>query len=610
MATTAAEIKDRESFEAWLTSLPGLDQHKTSLVLASRTALRVLPILGSRPPNSVSARLLLETLRAIIISRLAVKSPTQEILKAALSQVDGADFSDRAFHSPVSNAARFAAYTSAAITGNEAAAFAGDVADYAHDAASEGIWEAISADAVSLETTGFTPDTLISQPLWPNGPSEWWAISTKEFGNILLEFNKYSPLGFPTPKDWPIWLEWLNSVANGNQSFNLSKDVAEALEMRVALGDGRTDFWKFENPIVASGPISNSGFLGQKGVGAIGTVGSFDGTVSEALIRTPELINAEIAGWVRDARGQIKSAQSNSDELDETRLPRPFPAVTQFELATNGKITALTDPSMPAANRTDHDLLEQYEEARAKALLLSRLSPNQLGRIADDVMQLANNFPEFISDVSINRLWSKANTLRGILALHEVEKAKPERDRDHMLVLDTEVAFRLSDAIKQFNIYNAFDEHGRELDRLAFGPEIRARDKAALEASTSIVINIHKIADQVTTNVVTGDHNVLYTAPHNIHGDQALERTVGVESNLVVKILMICLRSLKAMRVNGSLESAAQMMAAEASRYGHDFLAFVVTHQEAFHKFTEAFGLGSDVQNVIDLIVAAAKVLN
>ena len=64
------------------------------------------------------------------------------------------------------------------------------------------------------------------------------------------------------------------------------------------------------------------------------------------------------------------------------------------------------------------------------------------------------------------------------------------------------------------------------------------------------------------------------------------------------------------MGANNSLESAAQMVTIEASRYSHDILAFVVAHQEAFHKFAEALRLGPDVQNIIDLIVAAAKVLN
>ena len=354
MAITAAEIKDRASFVAWLESRPGLDQHKTSLVLASRTALRVFPTLGSIVPNSASAQIVLETLRAIMISRVALKFPTDEILEAARSKVEAADSSAKSINPPVSNAARFAAYCAAASAGNFAISSAGDGATFAHETAIDGIWEAISDDAVSLENARFSPLALPSRPLWQNGPPEWWAYSIKKFGDFLLELNKYSPLGLLNPRDWPIWFEWLNSVANGNQSFDLPTDIADTLEMRIAVGDGRKDFWEFESPVVVSGPISNSGFLGQKGVRATDTAGGFDGTVSEALIRTPELINVEIAGWVAEARVQAQSLEKPEEFKLSDFASKPASIQTdvingKVELSISSPIVDLKSPILQSA---------------------------------------------------------------------------------------------------------------------------------------------------------------------------------------------------------------------------------------------------------------------
>lgn len=328
MAISAADINDRPSFEAWLNSRLGHDQDNVALALASRTALRVLPIVGSGPPNSAFARLLLETLRALLISRIALVSPSKKIVEAARDLGGGTDFSYDISHSPASNAARSAAAVAAMERTTSSVICATLSAEYAWAAASEGIWEAISVDAERLENAEISPAALINSPLWPNGRPEWWAQSIAAFGTFLLDLDKYSSFGLEDhesrsvwqvgvqiDKDWSIWQEWLNSVSNGRQSFNLPKDIAESLEKRIALGDGSTDFWKFDNPTVVSSPISGSGFLGLKGVEASATAGNFEGTVSEARIRIPNLISSKIAEWVREAKALAAVYQAQGSGL-------------------------------------------------------------------------------------------------------------------------------------------------------------------------------------------------------------------------------------------------------------------------------------------------------
>jgi hypothetical protein len=46
MAGTAAEIRDEESFEAWLKARPEATRRQEALALAHRAAMRVVPLLG------------------------------------------------------------------------------------------------------------------------------------------------------------------------------------------------------------------------------------------------------------------------------------------------------------------------------------------------------------------------------------------------------------------------------------------------------------------------------------------------------------------------------------------------------------------------------------
>ncbi len=105
-------------------------------------------------------------------------------------------------------------------------------------------------------------------PLWPNGQPAWWNEAYMRLGNMLGPQPLTQRGTQPFFNNWHVWAEWLTSRLNGVPSFDLPISIAEALDIKIALGDGQSNFWNQE----------------------------------------PHVINAEIAGWVEAARNRIDAA--------------------------------------------------------------------------------------------------------------------------------------------------------------------------------------------------------------------------------------------------------------------------------------------------------------
>ena len=73
-----SEIKDRDSFKAWLESRPEESQRAEAILLANRIALRVLPIYGVWAFDQDPNRDVTNTpiFRALLTSSVAAVSPT------------------------------------------------------------------------------------------------------------------------------------------------------------------------------------------------------------------------------------------------------------------------------------------------------------------------------------------------------------------------------------------------------------------------------------------------------------------------------------------------------------------------------------------------------
>lgn len=284
---------DAKQVEAWLTARPERERVAFSRAIALRAALRALPLAGRvwsagyKDPE-IAPRLIGAFFRASAISRVAAIIPTSEIVGAAYEAAaaaaradayditaDGADAVARVAYAAAAydvtadgvdtyDAAAAAARAAAAYAGTAyaAAARAAAAANAAADAAfaAAAIWAAVTADARALEG-GVSPAELADRPLWPGEAPDWWENERARLEKALATAPSSDPAKYPQTH-WPIWSEWYRSRVFGTPSFGLPRDIADELDRRVALGDGREDFWD----------------------------------------RSPEAINGEIAGWVAEAR--------------------------------------------------------------------------------------------------------------------------------------------------------------------------------------------------------------------------------------------------------------------------------------------------------------------
>jgi hypothetical protein len=234
----AAEITDRESFKAWLEARPKAVRREVAVAMASRCALRVVPLLsrGGKLTMSQHVTLLKVSLWRNIISRSVRTWPDREI--AAAASADASDASD-AFYASASAAAADAFYASAAAAADAAASAASDAfyASAASAAADADIWENIRSDAQDIEQ-GVTGFSLYAKPVWRQVPA-WWKNESHAFVLKLKELEI---------SNGQLWLQWYDAVAQGLPAFGLkTRKTAEALERAIALGgkDGtfHAEFW-------------------------------------------------------------------------------------------------------------------------------------------------------------------------------------------------------------------------------------------------------------------------------------------------------------------------------------------------------------------------------
>lgn len=497
---TAAEIVSLESFKHWIRVRPELHRRQEAVLLASRAALRVLPLVKKRPEADQEqfSELLVIVIWCGAISLVASTYPTREIASAASAAAASAA---AASAYPASPAAVYAFYDAVYAAGADYAYVADAVYDSAN-AATNGnqVWNASRIDAENIEY-GVDLLKLASQQIWPTEAPEWWISSKIDFEQSL-QAPELSAGGFD------IWLQWYDCVAFGKPLFGINNpSIVAELERNIALGstNGKFDieFWK----------------------------------------REPALVNADIKRLVEDAKARDKPSALLDPEsaklpsLEE--LKQPHLNVTQFGQAANGQITPLAEGLEPANGRGQQDLQELYEEALQKLLALERLGANALGPLVDPMCEFKAIMPPNWQDVRINRLWSKLQNLRSKLGLHQAQMAKPQHDRDPALQLQEEAAEALRQAVQTFNVLIGFDRRGRELDQLQYGPGARQNAEERIAALKPFIGSIGDIGDNATVTIIIGDNNNAQNAPHDVFGDQEVIRVANQNENLVMSVAQV-----------------------------------------------------------------------
>jgi hypothetical protein len=325
MAIPKGGITDRNELRAWLEALPEDKRLPAARLIAVKAAQMALPfVVGvfsvDRLAGDKAVALTIATLRATLISRLARKYPSREMMAAASAA--NAAYAARA-------AAVDAAYAAAAFAASAAfaafaayaayAAYAADAA--AASAANAAVWQNITTLARQIGR-GENLDALLDAPLWPDDVPDWWSVELTRFSNTLSALDD---------GNWSDWVDWFRPISEGHPAWGLPRQTAEQIELKIALGDDRKDFWN----------------------------------------RKPQEINAEIAEWVAAAKAA------------EKLTPPPQGSGLQFELfgmiirlarglglANTADDQAQIDTQLPILLRLVKSLEKRLKDDEASSLIL------------------------------------------------------------------------------------------------------------------------------------------------------------------------------------------------------------------------------------------------
>ncbi|MBU2605903.1 MAG: hypothetical protein KKC43_08430 [Alphaproteobacteria bacterium] len=360
--TREGVLKSRSTLKAWLDLLPDPDRVAFARIIAHRAAMRVLPFsrlvnLAAPADIDMPSALTLAVFRASIISRAALKHASSELAESAYAAAAvAANFAAEATRTAVTAKAAAAAYAAAyaadaaAYAVAEAATYAADAADAA-SANTNTIWNSVNVDARALEKAGV--NALVDEPLWPGPQPSWWVA---EWGQMLLDGRNLDAQQQRRSKlqHWQIWNDWYAARADGKAPWGLPEVVAEELELRIALGQHRKDFWE----------------------------------------REPEAIHTEIREWINAARSEF--ATENTEKFDDRGVEKR--TISQFivEFLQRCGGPATIDQIREAFSAADYSVVDKTMRGT-----LSRLALNgEIIRIERGVYEAMEYPGKVLSDLA------------------------------------------------------------------------------------------------------------------------------------------------------------------------------------------------------------------
>lgn len=435
-------------FGPWLDGLPENKKPVFSRIISSRSACRVFLSVTHWYLSCVSKKkwhsdLIISTIFCLLLSRVGARSLTNQVdIKLQFAANFAVAFADLAVssadvgflqtsqrssrrRSPAFYATRSAAFS--VISSKGAAGFAADSALSASDY--KAISRAVYADARALEA-GATPEEMAARPLWPEESPYKPQFDRKAFLAAAPTFE--------------VWLDWYEPIVEGKAPWGLPRDIANSLETRIALGDGRgeggKDFWE----------------------------------------RDADEVNAEIKEWVEAARAEVAAAwmhlQMSILENEQALAQRPAPH--QFD-EVDGKIVAFP---MKSNRREDDFAKDMWDELVAKAnATRDRLERSQSPRhIIDAFDRLIAGLGNTFEEVRPGKLLMQSNTIETVAASYDTPEMRGELAADCLsLVKD------LSESLTDFK---------------ALFPEIldieamRLAQKIAGDSTNAILVQTRKIA--------------------------------------------------------------------------------------------------------------------
>jgi hypothetical protein len=483
-------FKNREELFNWLHHRP-YGKADSIFAIAVRSAHRTasfLPNLDSRKSDFPAKSLILFALRCNLVARVAIKYPSLETHAAAVEASNpSASLGVKknfavicSCNAPVAvvNIEWTDAYES--VVAATACVDEFDSVEY---------YKAITADVLHLEHEESLID-ILNSPLWPQGEPEFWKEADRDFQSMLATFQAGKG-------HWHIWAEWYHSVVQGQSAFNLPEQIAKELEIRVALGDGRKDFWN----------------------------------------RAPELINAEISRWLSEAREQAELLPSTM-HINQNTL------ATTFGTNARGQIDRLPIPPEQRLLDTPEQR-RAYIDIRNDCISILSQGPNQLGACEVQFKTLREVMPEDFSQAAVYDLWRAVNRLRRTLNAH---KSVASNIEPHPAKLEPTIAVELGGFLGEVNNFAFAD------------PKIRERDINAIAPQDRVKLDVERaLGDQLAKNALAYEGLTTPPAHHSLkdeeenaagahddaHGVQAIEQSNIVRRNFNGAAIMGTIAALK-----------------------------------------------------------------
>jgi hypothetical protein len=614
------DFLDRDEVKLWLDAIePAQRRREVAVALAARAALRVTPLLGREltvggpSRGNLLSALVLPSLRAAALRWVAAKYPTHGNELRAAGRAAVADIAPDTAPSAAANASFAASFAADAAAAAHAAASETDgdaalAADFAvaaadavdADAAAAAAAAAFASDA-ALVDSGRSGAELAGLPLWPNGAPEWASEAWRTLKSALLAADQ----------GWEVWTAWYEARLAGDAA----RPPNEALEVaRATIPD---EIWK-QGPAAVNAEIKRLIELHETN----------SGTTKETPQPIPVVVSFTMPLEIGAA--VTASAESLAPGNSLPPIPAPKPAAiesipeqertgTCFGVDAQGRIDVVRIP--PA---TDELQRLHYDEVRQKALALVALG-QMLGDVALPAKRILEALPERMEDASVDKLWSRANTLRRRHDAHvrAIENdLGPDPARLHPLV-----AANLGDFVDSFNVYVLGDPRALELDSARLGPQ----DREAVRKVVALAAPIARAAEEPLSPATPAAQEALaeqvdaaIDAPDDINGDQAADLARKTTGNFVSELLrrayapiakfgavvkteaMFAQKEFRSglYRAPGTAAFAGLSVAAYA--YWPEISAFVVRNADALKAFvTEAFHNPKLVE-IIDWIVHAA----
>jgi hypothetical protein len=508
---------NREELQTWFDALPEDVSRPIAASLAIRAANRAVPFLHlimSRDERFSNGQILLGELRPNFVSRVGQKWPKAQIIQATLASSQFVSNSLAKVLDELEEEKTNSKSQSEKLTISQSQLVLHQFGVAAHLAASVvsdvrmntfvaltsiqfscalltlDAWNEVTYD-VNKIAAGITPISLLDEPLVVSPPPTIWIATRTAFKAHLASLGP----------DWLIWKDWYDSVVDGKPAFNLPPDLAKDLSLRIALG-GNTETY-------------NKAFWD----------------------RDPEAINAEISGWLKEARatvapeipaekdGQIWGVNPDSELLEP---------ISKTSLQSDAEISDM-ESQRPYLLKCAQGLVNEIK------LSLSN-STSQLLPRASDYLDAINKQS---SDISIPEVYAAGTRLR-----NAHDRLRHEIEFEGMPVVAGNIGEAMDSVIALHGPFILSTQRGQELAKRARDDsrtkqqELDYKKKAlefsdALQKSKKLVSPKGKVQVAETNNeIATGPHPERSTQIAEYSNHNLLVTTATLISGEIVRAVL------------------------------------------------------------------------